>query len=253
MRRAIGPILLLALGAAGCRGVDYYADKPPLEIAEMVDVQHAGEGSGEVRYSAPTIAARRSYRLAGRRDLDSGAITHELRLTEAGSSEARFLEWARAGAAARVCALRGARLAGASDGSPAAETTFGLVDRQTSCYPREDCDTYVRTYKKRYRDKDGDKRTRLVERVYRDCDESWRCQSERLYEVAIDDGALRQASPLGAGMAVELSWDCGRGGGHADTIELPASYLQGYLLAVDGYPYTPRPAPAPPEPRLSSP
>jgi hypothetical protein len=227
MRRTIGPILLLALGAAGCRGVDYYADKPPLEIAEMVDVQHPGEGSGEVRYSAPTIAARRSYRLAGRRDFETGAITHELRLTEAGSSEARFLEWA--------------------------ETTFGLVDRQTSCYPREDCDTDVRTYKKRYRDKDGDKKTRLVERVYRDCDESWRCRSERLYEVAIDDGALRQASPLGAGMAVELSWDCGRGGGHADTIELPASYLQGYLLAVDGYPHTPRPAPAPPEPRLSSP
>lgn len=246
MTRAMGPILLLALGAAGCRGVDYYADKAPLEIAQMVDVQSAGEDSGEVRYSAPTIAARRSYRLTGRRDLESGAISHELRLTEAGSSEARFLEWARAGAAARVCALRGARLASASDGSPAAETTFGLVDRQTSCYPREDCDTYVRTYKKRYRDRDGDKKTRLVERVYRDCDESWRCQSERLYEVAIDDHALRQASPLAEGMAVELSWDCGRGGGHADRIELPPSYLQGYLLAVDGYPYTPRPAPTPP-------
>ena len=43
MTRAIGPILLLALGAAGCRGVDYYADKPPLEIAEMVDVRLEGE------------------------------------------------------------------------------------------------------------------------------------------------------------------------------------------------------------------
>jgi hypothetical protein len=47
-------------------------------------------------------------------------------------------------------------------------------------------------------------------------------------------------------MAVELSWDCGRRGGHADTIELPASYLQGYLLAVDGHLYNQRPAPAPP-------
>ena len=246
MSRAIGPILLLALGAAGCRGVDYYADKPPLEIAEMVDVRVEAERAGEVRYDAPTITARRSYRLTGRRDLDSGATTHELRLTEAGSSEARFLDWARAGAAARTCALEGARLASASDDGVAAETTFALIDRQTSCYPREDCDTYVRRYKERYRDDDGDRETKIVERVYRDCDEYWRCQSERLYEVAIDDRALRRASPLGQGMAVDLSWDCGRRGGDADRIELPASYLQGYLLAVDGYPDALRPIPAPP-------
>ena len=47
-------------------------------------------------------------------------------------------------------------------------------------------------------------------------------------------------------MAVDLSWDCGRRGGDADRIELPASYLQGYLLAVDGYPDALRPIPAPP-------
>jgi hypothetical protein len=52
---------------------------------------------------------------------------------------------------------------------------------------------------------------------------------------------LRTASPLEGGMSVQLRWDCGRLGEHADDLELPASYLQGYLLAVDGYPYTPLP------------
>ena len=155
-----------------------------------------GERSGEVRYSAPTIAARRSYRLAGRRDLESGAVAHELRLIEAGSSEERFLEWARAGAAARVCALRDARLAGAADGDPAAETTFALVDRQTSCYPREDCDTYADLQealpRQGRRQEDKARRARLprLRRVLA------LPERARLYEIAIDDRALRDASPL---------------------------------------------------------
>jgi hypothetical protein len=47
-------------------------------------------------------------------------------------------------------------------------------------------------------------------------------------------------------MSVQLRWDCGRRGEYSDTVELPASYLQGYLLAVDGYPYTPGPGDAAP-------
>jgi len=243
MMRALWPLLAaLALGSGGCRGPGYYADKSPLEIAEMVDVELERLGPGEAGYRAPTIAGGRSYRLAGRKDLDSGRTTHKLRLAEAGSSEERFLDWARRGAAARVCALQEAGLAAGLEGSPAEKTSFMLVDQQSSCSPRRDCDTYTRNYKKRYRDKDGNKKTRIVERVFRDCDEYWRCQSERLYEVAIDDRSLRAAGPLPDGMSVQLRWDCGRFGERADALELPASYLQGYLLAVDGYPYTPLPA-----------
>jgi len=245
MRRAIWAALLaLALGGAGCRGVDYFADKPPLEIAEMVEVHLADLGPGEAAYSAPAINARRSYRLHGRKDLDSGATTHEVRLAEVGSSEARFLDWARSSAAARVCGLRSARLAAGPEGSASEDTTFSTVDEQTSCYPREDCDTYERSYKKKYKDEDGNKKTKIVERVYRDCDRYWQCQSERIYDVALDDRALRQAAPLEGGLRVQLSWDCGGRGERADEVELPASYLQGYLLAVDGYPYTPLPSSA---------
>jgi len=245
MKRAYWPILLaltLALGSgAGCRGPGYYADKSPLDIAEMVDVHLADLGPGEAGYTAPAISGRRSYRLAGRKDLDTGRITHKLRLAESGSGEERYLDWARAAAAARVCALRDARLAAGLEGSPAEETSFMLVDEQASCYPRQDCETYERSYKKKYKDKDGNKKTKIVERVFRDCEDYWRCESERLYEVAIDDRSLRNASPLEDGMDVQLRWDCGRFGEHADELELPASYLQGYLLAVDGYPYTPLP------------
>jgi hypothetical protein len=248
MKRAIWPVLAaLALGsAAGCQGPGYYADKSPLEIAEMVDVELASLGPGEAGYRAPTIAARRNYRLVGRKDLDRGETVHKLRLTEAGSGEDRYLNWARAAAARRICALEEASVAAGVDGSPAEPTSFMLVDQRASCYPREDCDTDVDLVRKKYRDEDGNKKTKFVERVVRDCDEYWRCQSERLYEVAIDDRALRAASPLPGGMSVRLRWDCGRLGGHADALELPASYLQGYLLAVDGYPYTPLPEEATP-------
>jgi hypothetical protein len=243
MTRAFWTVLLaLALGgAAGCRGPGYYADKPPLEIAEMVDVRLADLGPGEAGYTAPAISAGRSYRLAGRKDLDTGQITHQLRLAEVGSGEERFLEWARTAAAARVCALKDARLMAGLEGSRAAETSFQLVDERASCYPREDCDTYERSYKKKYKDKDGNRKTKIVERVFRDCDDSWHCQSERVYEVAIDDRSLRDASPLESGMSVQLRWDCGRLGERGDDLALPASYLQGYLLAVDGYPHTPLP------------
>jgi hypothetical protein len=97
MRRVYWPILLastLALSSgAGCRGPGYYADKSPLDIAEMVDVHLADLGPGEAGYTAPIISARRSYRLAGRKDLDSGQITHKLRLAETGSGEERYLDW----------------------------------------------------------------------------------------------------------------------------------------------------------------
>jgi hypothetical protein len=243
MTRAHWPILLaaaLALGSGtGCRGPGYYADKPPLEIAEMVDVHLADLGPGEAGYTAPTISARRSYRLAGRKDLDTGRVTHNLRLAETGGGEERYLDWARNSAEARVCTLKDARLMAGLEGSPAEETTFRLVDEQASCHPREECETYERSYKKKQKDEDGNKKTKIVKRVFRDCEEYWRCQSERLYEVAIDDRSLREASPLEGGMSVQLRWDCGRLGEYADALELPASYLQGYLLAVDGYPYTP--------------
>ena len=247
MKHALWPLLAaLALGSGGCRGPGYYADKSPLEIAEMVDVELASLGPGEAGYRAPAITAGRSYRLAGRKDLDSGRTTHKLRLAETGSSEERYLSWARTAAARRVCALEKASLAAGLDGSPAEQTSFRLVDDQASCYPRQDCDTYVDLDKKKFRDKDGNKKTKIVERYFRDCDQYWRCQSARLYEVAIDDKSLRAASPLPGGLSVQLRWDCGRLGGHADALELPASYLQGYLLAVDGYPYTPLPEAAAP-------
>ena len=247
MKHALWPLLAaLALGSGGCRGPGYYADKSPLEIAEMVDVELASLGPGEAGYRAPAISARRNYRLVGRKDLDRGETVHKLRLTEAGSSEERYLDWARRGAAARVCALEDAAVAAGLEGSPTERTSFMLVDQQSSCYPRRDCDTYTRSYRKKSRDKDGNKKTKIVERVFRDCDQYWRCQSERLYEVAIDDKSLRAASPLPGGMSVRLRWDCGRLGGQADALELPPSYLQGYLLAVDGYPYTPLPDAAAP-------
>ncbi|HSA80496.1 MAG TPA: hypothetical protein VLE23_06710 [Geminicoccaceae bacterium] len=250
MRSAPWPILLAAAltagGGAGCRGPGYYADKPPLEIAEMVDVNLAGFGPGEAGYTAPAISGRRSYRLAGRKDLDTGQIIHKLRLAETGSGEERYLDWARAAADARVCALTNASLAAGLVSNPAEQTSFMLVDERASCHPHEECETYERNYKKKYKDEDGDTKTKIVERVFRDCEDYWRCQSERIYEVAIDDRSLREASPLDAGMNVRLRWDCGRLGERADDLELPASYLQGYLLAVDGYPYTPLPVePAP--------
>ena len=128
MTRAHWPILLaaaLALSSgAGCRGPGYYADKPPLEIAEMVDVHLADLGPGEAGYTAPAISAGRSYRLAGRKNLDTGQMTHKLRLAETGSGEERYLDWARAAAAARVCALKDARLAAGLEGSPAQQTSF---------------------------------------------------------------------------------------------------------------------------------
>ena len=247
MKRALWPLLAaLALGSGGCRGPGYYEDKSPLEIAEMVDVELASLGPGEAGYRAPTIAARRDYRLIGRKDLDRGQTVHKLRLTEAGSGEDRHLDWARAAAARRVCALEEASLAAGPEGSPAEPTSFMLVDQQASCYPREECDTDVDRFKKKVRDEDGNKKTKVVERVVRDCDDYWRCQSERLYEVAIADQSLRAASPLPDGMSVRLRWDCGRLGEQDDALELPASYLQGYLLAVDGYPYAPLPEEAAP-------
>jgi len=41
---------------------------------------------------------------------------------------------------------------------------------------------------------DGEKRTKIVERTYRECHELWRCQSERRYEVKVDEPTLRAAS-----------------------------------------------------------
>ena len=137
MKRAIWPLLMaLALGGgAGCRGPGYYADKSPLEIAEMVDVELASLGPGEAGYRAPAIATDRSYRLVGRKNLDRGQILHKLRLTEAGSAEDRHADWARAAAAARVCALRDASLAAGPEGNPAEPTSFMLVDRAGALLP----------------------------------------------------------------------------------------------------------------------
>ena len=139
-------------------------------------------------------------------------------------------------------------------GGAAQDLPFATIDHRTSCTPYQDCDTYERSYKKKYRDDDGEKRTKIVERTYRDCDDLWRCQSERRYEVEVDDrcAARRRARCRKACRSSSAGTAAARAG-IADTLELPAAYLQGYLLAVDGYPHTPRPAPAPPEPRLSSP
>jgi hypothetical protein len=40
-------------------------------------------------------------------------------------------------------------------------------------------------------------------------------------------------------MQVELAWDCGGRGQHHEVLDLPAAYLQGYLLAVDREPHAP--------------
>jgi hypothetical protein len=243
MKRALWPLLMaLALGGgAGCRGPGWYADKSPLEIAEMVDVELERLGPGEAGYSAPVIASSRRYRLSGRKDLDSGQSRHALRLSEFGSAEERSSDWSRATAERRACRLQDAAIAGSLAGGRSADTTFATLDQQTSCTPYRDCETYERTYKKRYKDKDGDRKTKLVERVFRECRDIWRCQSERRYDVTVGDRALRQASALPDGMQVELRWDCAGRGEPREVIELPAAYLQGYLLAVDGYPYAPRP------------
>ncbi len=240
-RILIAPILLLAIGA-GCRGPAYYAAKPPTEIAEMVQVDLADLGPGEAGYRAPTIAGARSYRLDGRKDLDSGRTTHVLRVDETAGGEERFRDWARSEAAARVCALTSARLAAGPEGSPAQATTFELANQSASCHPAEDCDSYPRTYIEKYKDEDGHTQKRKVRGWVRHCEDFWRCRSERIYQVAVDDRSLRAARYLPEGMSVELGWTCGQTGVHAERLELPASYLEGYLLAVDGYPYAPRAA-----------
>jgi hypothetical protein len=234
MKRALWPLLAtLALGA-GCRGPGWYADKSPLDIAEMVEVELASLGPGEAGYRAPEIAGDRRYHLAGRKDLDSGETRHALRLSEFGSAEDRYHDWAEASAEGRTCRLRDA-------GGPAQHMTFATIDHRTSCTPYQDCETYERYYKKKYKDDDGNKKTKIVERTFRDCRDLWRCQSERRYEVKIDDRTLREAVALPDGMQVELGWDCGGKGLHREVLELPASYVQGYLLAIEGHPLAPRP------------
>jgi hypothetical protein len=237
MKPALWPLLIaLALGgAAGCRGPGWYADKSPLEIAEMVEVERADLGPGTAGYQAPEISASHRYSLSGRKDLESGQTSHALRLTEFGSAEDRSSAWARAAAERRACRLQDAQLAG----HPAEETTFATIDQHTSCTPYQDCETYERTYKKRYKDDDGDRKTKLVERVVRECRENWRCQSERRYEISLPDPALRAARALPDGLQVALSWDCEGRGEPREVLELPPAYLQGYLLAVDGGPDAP--------------
>ena len=238
-RILIAPILLLAIGA-GCRGPAWYAAKPPTEIAGMVQLRLADRDPAEAGYIAPTITGARSYRLSGRKDLDSGRTTHALRVEEIATGEDRFRSWARSAAAARICALTSARLAAGPGGSPAqTAATFELADQSASCYPAEDCETYPAIYEEKYRDEDGDTRKRTVRRWVRRCEDFWRCRSLRSYRVAVDDRSLRAARWLPEGMSVELGWTCGRAGDHAERLELPASYLEGYLLAVDGDPFAP--------------
>jgi hypothetical protein len=238
-RLLIAPIALLA-AAGGCRGPGYYAAKAPTEIAEMVQVHLADLGPSEAGYSAPTIAGARSYHLSGRKDLDSGRTTHVLSLEETASGEGRFRDWARSDAAARVCALSSARLAAGPEGSPAIPTTFELADQSSSCYPAEDCERYPEIHVEKYKDDDGQTRKRKVREWVQRCKDYWRCRSERIYRIAIDDRSLRGARYLPEGMSVELGWTCALWGEEAERLELPASYLDGYLLAVDGYPYAPR-------------
>jgi hypothetical protein len=207
----------------------------------MVDVELVALGPGEAGYNAPEIAASRRYRLSGRKDLDSGRVSHALRLSEFGSAEDRSSERARAAAERRACRLQEVSLPGGQADPPAEETTFATIDQQTSCTPYQDCETYEQTYKKHYKDEAGDKQTKLVERVVRECRENWRCQSERRYEVRLREKALREASTMPDGMAVALRWDCEGRGEPEETLELPPAYLQGYLLAVDGYPHAPLP------------
>ena len=241
VRLLIAPVVLLAV-AGGCRGPGYYADKPPTEIAEMVQVHLADLGPGEAGYTAPTITGARSYHLSGRKNLDSGATTHVLSLEETGNGEARFRSWARSEAAARVCALTSARVAAGPEGSAAQATTFHLADQSAGCYPAEDCKSYPEIYVEKYKDEDGHTQKRQVREWVRRCKDYWRCRTERTYRVAVDDRSLRAARYLPEGMAVELGWTCGRSGQQTERLELPASYLEGYLLAVDGYPYAPTPA-----------
>lgn len=231
MTRLLGPLLIVL--AAGCRGPDWYADKSPAEIAGMVEVERVALGPDEAGYRAPEIAASHRYRLSGRKNLNSGQSSHTLRLSEFGSAEDRSSAQARAAAEERACRLLDARLAGAQADHPPEETTFATVDRQTSCTPYQDCETYEETY----RDDDGDKKTKPAQRVVRECREHWRCESERRYEVSLRANALREASALPDGMQVALKWDCERRGEPEEVLTLPPVYLQGYLLAVD------RPAP----------
>jgi hypothetical protein len=232
MKRVPWPLLIaLALGAAGCRGPGYYEGKSPLEIAGMVEVDELG--AGEAGYNAPLISSGHQYRLNGRKNLDNGRTNHALRLIEFASAEDRSADWARATAERRVCRLEDAGVAAMPDGSPAQPTTFAIFDRQTSCTPYQDCETTERTYQKKSRDEDGEKQTKLVDQVVRECQERWRCQSERRYEVDLSGPVLRAASALEGGMQVELDWDCGDQGRHHEVLDLPEAYLQGYLLAVD--------------------
>jgi hypothetical protein len=237
-RVLIAPIVLLAVGA-GCRGPAYYADKPPTEIAEMVQVHLADLGPGEAGYTAPTIAGSRSYHLAGRKDLDSGRTSHTLNVEETASGEDRVRDWARSAAEARICTLTSAHLVAGPEGSAAEIATFELANQSASCEPAEDCQTRPETFKEKYRDDEGDTKTRTVQRSVRRCEDFWRCRSERLYRVEVDDRSLRAAQYMPAGMSVELGWTCGGSRGRTERLELPASYLEGYLLAVDGYPYAP--------------
>jgi hypothetical protein len=238
MQRALCLLIVaLALGG-GCRGPDWYADKSPLDIAEMVEVELASLGPGEAGYVAPEIAGDRRYHLSGRKDLEGGTTRHALRVSEFGSAEDRYQNAAEADALRRTCRL--------SDASGTAQTlSFATVDHRTSCTPYQDCDTEERSYKKKYRDDDGDTKTKIVERIYRECHDRWRCQSERRYDVKLDDPALRAASTLPDGLRVELGWECGGQGVHREVLDLPAAYVQGYLLAVDGYPQAAAPATAP--------
>ena len=64
MRRALWPLLVALTLGGGCRGPGWYADKSPLEIAEMVEVELTSLGPGEAGYSAPEIAGDRRYRLS---------------------------------------------------------------------------------------------------------------------------------------------------------------------------------------------
>jgi len=234
MNRLLALLLPIAL-AAGCRGPDWYADQSPLEIAQMVEVERVALGPDEAGYRAPEmIAASRRYRLSGRKNLASGQASHTLRLSEFGSAEDRSRSWALEAAERGACRLLDARLAGGQADHPPEQTTFATVDQHTSCTPYQDCETYERTYKKRYKDDDGDKQTKIVEEVVRECQDRWRCQTERRYEVSLNEKALREASLLPDGMQVALKWDCERRGEPQETLALPPAYLQGYLLAVDG-------------------
>jgi hypothetical protein len=244
-RSLIAPVVLVVI-AGGCRGPDYYASKAPTEIAEMVQVRLADLGPGEAGYLAPTITGTRSYRLYGSKNLDNGRTTHVLSVDESAMGEHQSLAWARSEAAREVCALSSARLLAGPEGSPGEAATFELADQSISCEPARYCEPVQEVYIEKYKDEHGHTQRRKLYTTVQRCNDFWRCHSERIYRVAVRDRTLRDARYLPEGMSVELGWSCGGSDLDQERLELPASYLDGYLLAVDGYTYAPAPSEAQP-------